>query len=361
MVKFNKKVIIVAVVVLAAATALLCSLRSDSGVIGGAQIFESEARLSEDMTPIAVDESSPFYEAFQSKDRVNVLLLGVNENMTDVIMLCSYDMENQYVNLISIPRDTFYYRPGWDNNYAGNKINAIYSSEGITALAEAVSETLYGMPIHYYAIIEYDDIRKVMDVIGGVEVDVPFNMNYDDPTADPPLHIHISKGVQTIDSSNVMEYLRYRKGYSNGDIGRIEVHQEFVKKVAKECLKAGNILDVIKVCLENVESDVTYNTAISVGTKALGLKQENINSYILPGTDSMKHGLSFWDGDADGIQDMLREIYAIGSGTQDDISVPTTIPLVEVPKANLNYLPKGEGDAIDIVFDSEGNIVEKSE
>ncbi|MBQ2146928.1 MAG: LCP family protein, partial [Firmicutes bacterium] len=316
MFKISKKIIIIAVAVFALATVGLTLLRGgeDGGVLDIPIFEQSDTKLSKDMTPIVVDETSPFYEVFQSKDRVNLLLLGVNQGMTDVIMVCSYDMENQYVNLISVPRDTFYYRPGLEANYAGNKINAIYHSEGIVPLAEAVSKTLYGMPLHYYAIVEYADIEKVMDVIGGVQVDVPFDMIYDDPTDNPPLHIRIYAGEQTIDSSNVMEYLRYRKGYRNGDIGRIQVHQEFVKKVIKECLKAGNILDVAKVAVENVESDITYSMAISVATKAFKLSGDSINSYVLPGTDAMIQGFSFWQPNEDGVFQMLEEIYRIGSG-----------------------------------------------
>ena len=360
MFKVNKKVIIIAVAVFVLATAALTLLRGgEDGEIFDIPIFEqSETRLSEDMTPIVVDESSPFYEEFKSKDRVNVLLLGVNQGMTDVIMVCSYDMGNQYVNLISIPRDTFYYRPGWEANYAGNKINAIYHSEGVVPLAEAVSAILYGMPLHYYAVVEYEDIEKVMDVIGGVEVNVPFDMIYDDPTDTPPLHIRIYAGEQTIDSSNVMEYLRYRKGYRNGDIGRIQVHQEFVKKVLKECLKAGNILDVAKVAVENVESDITYSMAISVGTKATKLSGDSINSYVLPGTDAMIQGFSFWQPNEEGIQTMLKEICLIGSGEEGDLSVPTTIRLMDKPVLNKNFLPTGSGTVIDIQFDSNGNVVE---
>ncbi len=359
MFKISKKIIIIAVAVFALATVGLTLLRGgeDGGVLDIPIFEQSDTKLSKDMTPIVVDESSPFYEVFQSKDRVNLLLLGVNQGMTDVIMVCSYDMENQYVNLISVPRDTFYYRPGWDANYAGNKINAIYHSEGIAPLAEAVSKTLYGMPLHYYAIVEYADIEKVMDVIGGVQVDVPFDMIYDDPTDNPPLHIRIYAGEQTIDSSNVMEYLRYRKGYRNGDIGRIQVHQEFVKKVIKECLKAGNILDVAKVAVENVESDITYSMAISVATKAFKLSGEDMNSYVLPGTDAMIQGFSFWQPNEDGVFQMLEEIYRIGSGEEGDLSIPTTIRLLEKPTLNRNYLPKGDGTVIDIEFDSQGNVV----
>ena len=363
MFKVSKKAIIIAVAVFVLATAALTLLRGgEDGEIFDIPIFEqSETKLSKDMTPIVVDETSPFYESFRSKDRVNVLLLGVNQGMTDVIMVCSYDMENQYVNLISVPRDTFYYRPGWDANYAGNKINAIYHSEGIAPLAEAVSSILYGMPLHYYAVVEYEDIEKVMDVIGGVQVDVPFDMIYDDPTDTPPLHIRIYAGEQTIDSSNVMQYLRYRKGYRNGDIGRIQVHQEVVKKVLKECLKAGNILDVMKVAVENVESDITYSMAISVGTKAMKLSGDSMNSYVLPGTDAMIQGFSFWKPDDAGVQSMLEEIYRIGSGEEGDLSIPTTIRLLEKPVLDRKYLPRGEGTVIDIQFDSEGNVVEPSE
>ncbi len=365
MFKINWKNILAAVLVFIVATAVLTAVRGEeSGELFDVPVFhgssgegEANTKLSRDMEPIAVDPSSPFYDVFQSKDRVNVLLLGVNEGMTDVIMVCSYDMENQYVNLISIPRDTFYYRPGWDADYAGNKINSIFHSEGTAKLAEAVSDTLYGMPLHYYVIVEYDDIRKVMDVIGGVEVDVPFTMAYDDPTANPPLHIYIPAGTQIIDSSNVEQYLRYRKGYGNGDIGRIQVHQEFVKKVIRKCLQAGYILDVAKVALENVESDITYSMAISVGRKALGLSGEHINSYVLPGTDVLLHDLSFWQGSDAGIQQMLEEIYAIGSGTEEDLSMPTEIRFIEKPTINRNYLPQGEGTIIDIRFDSEGNII----
>ena len=368
MFKINKKAIIIAIAVFLVATAALTMLRGgEDGEFLNIPIFEqSETKLSKDMTPIVVDETSPFYEVFQSKDRVNVLLLGVNQGMTDVIMVCSYDMENQYVNLISVPRDTFHYRPGWDANYAGNKINAIYHSEGVAPLATAVSEILYGMPLHYYAVVEYEDIRKVMEVIGGVEVDVPFDMIYDDPTDTPPLHIRIYAGKQTIDSSNVMEYLRYRKGnngsgYRNGDIGRIQVHQEFVKKVLKECLKAGNILDVAKVAVENVESDITYSMAINVGKKATKLSGDSINSYVLPGMDAMIQGYSFWKPNEEGVQAMLQEIYRIGSGEEGDLSVPTTIRLLDKPTVHRDYLPKGEGTIIDIQFDSEGNVVQPSE
>lgn len=320
--KFNKKTITTFLLVFALATIAMLPVRYAFGKIGGATVFEAEENLLDQMTPITVDPTSPFYEVFQSKDRVNILLLGVNDGMTDTIMLASYDMVNQYVNMVSIPRDTFYYREGY-SPYAAHKINSIYNSQGVVATATAVSDVLYGMPIHYYALVEYEDIRKVMDVIGGVTVNIPFYMKYIDTTKGKELYIDIPAGDQVIDSSNVIEFLRFRKtnpafarqgykSYEAADIQRIKTQQDFVRAVIKECLSVGKLKDVAKVALQNVESDLTFSMAAKLAVKAMaGLSSENVNAYTLPGTDKMMHELSFYVADEEGIATMLTEIYAL--------------------------------------------------
>ncbi len=283
---------------------------------------EGDVRLSEDMTPIVVDEDSPFYDVFRSQDRINVLLLGVADGMTDTIMLGSYDMENQKIDIISIPRDTYYYRAGY-KNYASYKINSIYNSQGLTKLATSVSDILYGMPIHYYAIVDYEDVRKIMGVIGGVQIDVPFHMKYDDTTKGHELHIDIPGGLQTIDASNVVEFLRFRhtnpwfaaqgyKSYYSGDIQRSEVQRDFIKKTMAECLKLGNLKDVIRVALENIESDLSYSMAVKVAVKAMGgLDEASISTHMLPGIDQVINELSFWVKNESQTYQMLEEIYGI--------------------------------------------------
>lgn len=342
--KLNKKTIKTFLIIFVAATIVMLPVRYALSTLGEKTVFEAEERLLDQMTPITVDESSPFYEVFQSKDRVNILLLGVNDGMTDTIMLASYDMVNQYVNMISMPRDTFYYREGW-SPYAAHKINAVYNSQGVVATAEAVSTVLFGMPIHYYAIVEYEDIRKVMDVIGGVTVNIPFYMKYIDTTKGKELYIDIPAGDQVIDSSNVIEFLRFRKtnpayerqgykGYPAGDIQRIKTQQDFVRAVIKESLTAGNLKDVAKVALQNVESDLTYSMAAKLALKAMGgLSSENVKSYTLPGTDKMMHELSFWVGNEEGIAAMLKEIYALEPGmTTTPGGLIEMLPVNEKPK-----------------------------
>ena len=289
---------------------------------------EPEVRLSEDMEPIAVDEESPFYEQFRSADRVNVLLLGINANMTDTIMLGSYDMKNQKVDIISIPRDTYYYRAGYEDYSAWQKLNSYYHSEGVTSRARACSDLLCGMPIHYYVIVEYSDIRAVMKELGGVKINIPFYMKYDDTTPGYEFHVDIPAGEQLIDETNVIQFLRFRhtnpyyaaqgyKSYAQGDIQRIQVQQDFVKTVIKAVFERGKVLDVLQVVLDNVDSDLTYGTALQVATKALsGFSMENIDAYTLPGIDFV-NTLSFWRADKEQTEEMLAQIYGVEIAEED--------------------------------------------
>ena len=317
-----------------------------TGEIDVYEIDDIDEKLSKDMMPIVVDEDSPFYEVFSGQDRVNILLLGVADMMSDTIMVASYDMENQKVSIISVPRDTYYFRRKTDNE-AENKINCIYrvyynrakedqAKAGAEAVAAAVSDILYGMPIHCYAIVEYEDVREIMEVIGGVEMNIPFHMKYDDTTKGKELHIDIPAGDQIIDSSNVVEFLRFRhtnpwfaargfKSYPGGDVQRTAIQREFVSKVLAECLKRGNLLKVVKFCVENIDHNITLTTGFKVAKKAMkGLSSENITMYPMPGTDITISGLSFWKVDKDGIYSMLEEIYGIKEPEPEVTETETT-------------------------------------
>ena len=203
-IQFDKKAIISFALAFVIAVGAMVPIRSWIASLGEKTVFNPvEGQILEEvMEKVDVDPSSPFYDVFSKGDRVNFLLLGLADGNTDTIMVASYDTVNQKVDIISVPRDTYYARSGY-KSYAYNKINSVYRTEGIVGIATAVSELLYGLPINYYVIVEYDDIRKIMDAIGGVYVDVPFRMKYDDPYADPPLHIDIPQGNVKIDSGNV--------------------------------------------------------------------------------------------------------------------------------------------------------------
>ncbi|MBR5228300.1 MAG: LCP family protein, partial [Firmicutes bacterium] len=262
---------------------------------------------------VLVDPNSPFFDDFTEAERLNMMVVGVNQKMTDVIMVVSWDMKNDKVDVISVPRDTYYERSGYSG--AGQKkINSIYGSEGIVGTANAVSDVLFGMPINYYAVVDYEAVETIVDDIGGVPMDVQKTMEYKDPYDDPPLEIYIPAGYQVLDGKHAVQFLRYRKGYADGDIGRIAAQQEFIKSAFKQCISHGIVKSVKTIC-NNVESDLTLGAASKYALSAMGLKDDSITTYTLPGLGQYIGVTSYFVQDTSGTEAMLTQIY--GSATAD--------------------------------------------
>ena len=218
---------------------------------------------------------------------------------TDTILLAAYDVDNQQLNVMSIPRDTMV-NVSWDIK----KINSVYNmygggDEGIEALGDEVSQ-LVGFVPDYQVIVEWEAVGELVDAIGGVYFDVPIDMNYEDPTQD--LHIHVDKGYQHLDGDKAMQVIRYRhdnmingvmKGYPNGDLGRIETQQAFLKAVVEQCLQIQNITrigELAEVFNKNVTTNLSVNNLLWFGQQAvLGnekngepLDMDNVNFMTMP-------------------------------------------------------------------------------
>lgn len=270
---------------------------------------ETETNLMDDM-PVLVSEDSIFFEAFQDKSRVNVLLMGLNQNLADTIMVVSFDYEAKHVDLISIPRDTYYYREAYRNSPGFLKINAIYqNTKEPLETAMAVSEILLGMPLHFYAIVDYEGVEEIVDTMGGVPMNIPFHMKYTDITDKPPLYIDIPPGQQVLDGEHAVQFLRYRKGYREGDIGRVKAQQEFMKSAFKQML-GFDLPKIARVILKNVESDIDLGTAMKIVTKAIGIKPDDITTYVMPHTLQDEAPYYVYP-DSKGIAEVITEIYSI--------------------------------------------------
>lgn len=269
---------------------------------------DSEINLMNDM-PVLVEEDSIFFEAFKGKSRVNVLLLGCNQLLADTIMVVSFDYEAKHVDIISIPRDTYYYRPGYRNPGA-LKINAIYqNTKQPLETAMVVSEILLGMPMHFYAEIDYDGVKEIVTAMGGVPMNIPKPMKYKDITDTPPLFIDIPAGNQVLDGEHAVQFLRYRSGYVEGDMGRVKAQQEFMKSAFKQML-GFDLLKITKVILKNVDSDIDIGTATKIVTKGLGVKSDSIETYIMPHT--LHDGPPYYVyPDSKGISELITTIYSI--------------------------------------------------
>ena len=166
-----------------------------------------------------------------NSEPIYVLLLGQNKDMgqslTDTIMCVGYEPIKQKAFLVSIPRDTFVGK-NLEKATPKDKINAIYQEKHPEKMLDKVNE-LTGLNIQYYIKIDNKALIQLVDILGGVEFDVPIDMNYDD--ASQNLHIHLKKGLQTIHGKEAEMLLRFRHNnngtsysaeYGDNDFGRMK-------------------------------------------------------------------------------------------------------------------------------------------
>lgn len=214
---------------------------------------------------------------------VTCLFLGVNGNLTDFIMLGQYDPNTREIDLLSIPRDT-----NVGNGSVDGKINSTYASRGLDTLKQHV-EDITGIEPNYYIKFDTKILRKIVDAIGGVTVDVPINMNYDDPEQN--LYIHLKKGTQTLTGSQAEQFVRFRKnndgsGYAGGDVERTKTQQKFIKAFIAELLQADNISKIpnlINIVLEGTKTDITLDIAKEYIDDVIALRTDRINTNTAPG------------------------------------------------------------------------------
>lgn len=174
-------------------------------------------------------------------DCCTILLAGTDESgdRTDTIMLLNIDRGQKRMSLMSIPRDTKV-----NSTYVPHKINSAYGvngkgEEGMDSLMDYVAECV-GFRPDGYMLLELDVFIELVDLFGGVEFDVPVDMDYEDPSQD--LYIHLNKGLQTLDGEEAMGVVRFRSGYADADIGRVSVQRDFMLAAIDQWVSVKNVL-----------------------------------------------------------------------------------------------------------------------
>ncbi|MZQ96143.1 MAG: LytR family transcriptional regulator [Acidaminobacter sp.] len=245
--------------------------------------------------------------------RINVLLVGVDGGRSDTLMLLSFDPKHKLGNIVSVPRDTYFHIEGKDAADL-RKINAVYGFKGddggAPGVAKAVSAIL-GVPVHHYVKLDYEAVEAVVDVVKGIEVDVPFDMDYDDPYADPPLHIHFDKGLQTLNGEEAVEYLRWRKNNGSegqGDLPRIGRQQDFVVTLAKKAIGL-KLPMVIKTVFDYLETDMNLGDMVYLASVGIGVDFSKLESTTIPGEVGMKNGGSYLFHDPEQTYELMKGIY----------------------------------------------------
>ncbi len=224
---------------------------------------------------------------------------------SDTMMVLSIDARRSRLTVLSIPRDTRTDIPG----HGPDKINAALALGGPPLAMQTVSNLL-GIPIDGYALVRIGGLIRMVDLIGGVDLEVQQNMRYTDRAAG--LRIRLRKGTQHLDGQKAHEFVRFRHD-SKGDIGRIARQQAFIQAVSRKLLTPQTILALPQLATalqENLETDIepTQLLALAAWTKALN--PEQIRLAMLPGEFSSGLKASYWLVDPDRTRRLAARLLA---------------------------------------------------
>ena len=249
-----------------------------------------------------VEEEIPGLAANRKEQFYTFLLVGQDTfggGNTDTMMLVAYDVPNQTLNVMSLPRDTYV-------RYNGRRVllNSVYNragagDSGMEALKEEVGE-LTGVTPDFYVIVQWEAVGELVDAIGGVYFDVPRRMYYNDLSQD--FKIDLQEGYQLLDGNDAMGLLRWRhnsddsghilnSGYANGDLGRIETQQAFMTAVIEKCLQPSvllpNLLEYIDIFQRNVVTDLSVGNMAYFAKSAIGnMNMDNVAFMTMPWKDA---------------------------------------------------------------------------
>lgn len=281
-------------------------------------------------------------ETLKNLDPIQVLLMGVSTDnggkLTDTIIVGSYDPKTQKASLLSIPRDTFVGKSE-STASAYDKINALYQKSPEKTL-EAVN-SITGLELEYYVVVDTQALIKLVDVIGGVEFYVPQDMVYDDPSQD--LHINLKEGLQTLDGDKAEQLLRYRHGnkdkngnyiggysaeYGKDDIGRMKTQRNFIMETVKQTIQAKNILkikDIIDIAYEYIETNIPISVIKDYVPYAINVDIEGMQSEVLPGESSQigPQNLWFFKPNKKQVQEVVNKLYFTEESDDENVDGKT--------------------------------------
>ena len=224
---------------------------------------------------------SGYYENGCKKGTYSFFVLGCDNahGNTDTILYVLFDTADETLSVVSLPRDTVVNTP---SEY--KRINTIYTFKGIDGIRQQISNLLGYEIDENYAVIDLEAFVKIVDCIGGVDYVVPVDMYYDAP--DEGLHIAIEKGYHHLYGEEALKVMRFRSGYANADLGRINTQQDFMMTVAKQMLKLKNIPNLpqlYSIFEQYVDTNLTSANLAFFVEKFLQMDAEDIHFYTVPG------------------------------------------------------------------------------
>jgi LCP family protein required for cell wall assembly len=285
---------------------------------------------------MSASQPSSFGDLWQSGFRyqvsrpVNILVMGIDEVLeaqpnsddvfagrTDTLLLVRVDPETGHLNVMSIPRDTRVQIPG----FGMDKINQANVLGGPELVAQTIGYNLGDIPIDRYVRVNTTAFREIVDLVGGVEINVPKRMEYTDRTQG--LYIDLYPGWQTLNGDQAEQFARFRQ--ENGDIGRVQ-RQQMLLRALRERLTNPTVIpklpQAVRVALRYVDTNLTLEEMLAIANFGLEMEPDQLQMVMLPGrfsTDAefiASYWLPDWDGSASVVQDFFQAgnvgVYADG-------------------------------------------------
>lgn len=270
------------------------------------------------------------YDENKQLDKIYCLLLGQSQNLTDTIMIASYDPKSQEAALLSIPRDTFIgenkaYAVGYD------KINAIYQT-GVENLLEDVRD-ITGIDVQYYLKVDTEALKVLVDKIGGVYFDVPIDMHYTDKKQD--LYIDLKAGYQLLDGDKAEQVVRFRHNsdgstypaeYGGEDLGRMKTQRAFLTELLNQTIEKmdiNKVFDFMAIAEEYVETNLDFNVLKDYIPYLFDFDIDNLKTATLPGIAEQASVTGTWiySVDEEEAEEVINELFHGISNEETDGNV----------------------------------------
>ncbi len=282
----------------------------------------------------------------------NFVVAGVDDDgtRTDIILLCQYNLAENKLTVLQVPRDTKI-----ETERADKKINSAYGSKEKEKALSAALEQLTGLKTDKYAIITFKGFRDIIDAIGGVEVDVPMRMYYTDPVQN--LTIDLRKGKQTLNGKQAEMFMRFRQnndgsGYPDGDVGRVKTQRAFYTAVASKLLSGGTVLKAPKllgIVQQSLKTNFTGEEMLSYAGKAMKLNLDNITILQIPGEGKYINKVSYFVVDTEKLKELIEQNFVKNASALEVKSASFKNHFIKVDLTDATGLSEEQADVLGMV------------
>lgn len=261
----------------------------------------------------------PFSSDIMSYNRVNILIVGCDEienhGRADTIVLLSISPKTKDVLILSIPRDTRVEIPG----RGMDKINHAYAFGGEKLISKTVSSFL-DVPIHFYAVADFNGFVNIIDELGGIDIDVEKEMYYVDKAGG--VEINLYPGKQILDGEKSLQYIRFRND-KLGDLGRIKRQQKLALAVIKKMMNFDSITKIPQISEEikrYIETNIKVQDAIALANLFKGVNQEKFKVETIQSKPVYIEGVSYLEPNVEEVRKRVKSlIYGLNSGVEVEV------------------------------------------